>query len=95
MLSLKRSKEVGVDKFITACSVPNHTPVGGPRYEGFKILCDNTAPSALYEYGHSFTGPRCHPGTRIAVQDYIFKWLDDPEGQIAMWMNGPLVSESL
>ncbi|KAF5327736.1 hypothetical protein D9619_005146 [Psilocybe cf. subviscida] len=57
---------------------------------GFKLLCDNTAPSARYGSGESFTGPQCHPGTRIAVQDYIFKWLDDPDGQIAMWMNGPV-----
>ncbi|KAF5313182.1 hypothetical protein D9619_003287 [Psilocybe cf. subviscida] len=57
---------------------------------GFKLLCDNTAPSARYGSGQSFAGPQCHPGTRIAVQDYIFRWLDDEHGQIAMWMNGPV-----
>ncbi|KAF5327559.1 hypothetical protein D9619_004829 [Psilocybe cf. subviscida] len=57
---------------------------------GFKLICENTSPSARYGSGESFAGPQCHPGTRIAVQDYIFKWLDDPDGQIAMWMNGPV-----
>ncbi|KAF5326809.1 hypothetical protein D9619_005121 [Psilocybe cf. subviscida] len=61
-----------------------------PTFQGFKLLCDNTSPSAQYGSGESFADPRCHPGTRIAVQDYIFKWLDDPDGQIAMWMNGPV-----
>ncbi|KAF5326812.1 hypothetical protein D9619_005124 [Psilocybe cf. subviscida] len=58
--------------------------------QGFKLLCKNASPAARYGSGESFTGPRCHPGTRVAVQDYIFKWLDDENGQIAMWMHGPV-----
>lgn len=60
------------------------------RCKGFKILCENAAPSARYGFGHSFKGPQCHPGTRIALQDYIFRWLDDLNGEIAMWVNGPV-----
>ncbi|KAF5327430.1 hypothetical protein D9619_005113 [Psilocybe cf. subviscida] len=56
---------------------------------GFDILCQNTTPAALYGSSTSAKNPGCLPGTRLNVQGHIFKWLDNPEGEVAMWMYGP------
>lgn len=61
----------------------------GVTHKGFDILCQNATPAALH--GSSTTGndPGCLYETRGEVQDHIFKWLDDLEGPLAMWMYGP------
>ncbi|KAF5317795.1 hypothetical protein D9619_012659 [Psilocybe cf. subviscida] len=58
---------------------------------GFDILCQNATPAALYGSNSYDTAkdPGCLHGTRLGIQDHIFKWLNSPEGEIAMWMYGP------
>ncbi|KAF5327433.1 hypothetical protein D9619_005110 [Psilocybe cf. subviscida] len=56
---------------------------------GFDILCQNTTPAALYGSSASAKGDGCLHGARLDVQDYIFKWLDNPESEAVMWMHGP------
>ncbi|KAF5327737.1 hypothetical protein D9619_005147 [Psilocybe cf. subviscida] len=57
---------------------------------GFEILCHHTTPAALYGYGESHQEPGCSPGTRIRIQNFIFKWLNDPGRSQTLWMHGPV-----
>ncbi|KAF5322635.1 hypothetical protein D9619_000213 [Psilocybe cf. subviscida] len=59
-------------------------------YEGIKILLQHVAKGAMHNSGERFDAPTCHPETRIALQDDVVGWVDEPPGgQLVTWMYGP------
>ncbi|KAJ3503333.1 hypothetical protein NMY22_g18285 [Coprinellus aureogranulatus] len=59
----------------------------------FDLLKDNCAFGALYNSRERCDAPKCHPETRIAVQNEIFSWIShgDRDGQPkqVLWLSGP------
>ncbi|KDR79938.1 hypothetical protein GALMADRAFT_1170378 [Galerina marginata CBS 339.88] len=56
-------------------------------------LQEAAAPAAFHDSGDRRDPPRCHPNTRVAVQEKIMNWILglDPETRNAliMWLHGP------
>ena len=50
-----------------------------------------TATGAAHNSGERCDAPKCHPETRVAVQEDIFSWIDDggAEPRRIMWVTGP------
>lgn len=56
-------------------------------------LCDNSALGALHNSSERCDAPKCHPETRVAVQEEILSWIthgerDDLPKKV-LWMSGP------
>ncbi|KAF5322379.1 hypothetical protein D9619_000204 [Psilocybe cf. subviscida] len=61
-----------------------------PPLKGIKILLQHVAKGAMHNSGERFDAPTCHPETRIALQDDVSGWVDEPPGgQLVTWMYGP------
>ncbi|KAF5358004.1 hypothetical protein D9756_001280 [Leucocoprinus leucothites] len=55
-----------------------------------EILHPHTMPDAAVDSSARNPPPKCHPGTRIRIRDYLEYWLDDPYRQHDMtWIYGP------
>jgi len=55
-----------------------------------KILHQRVATGAMHNSGERFDPPKCHPGTRTALQDDVSRWVDEPPGgQLVTWLFGP------
>ena len=55
-----------------------------------KILREKVATGAMHNSGERFDPPKCHPGTRTALQDDVSRWVDEPPGgQLVTWLFGP------
>ncbi|KAF5321556.1 hypothetical protein D9619_000202 [Psilocybe cf. subviscida] len=58
--------------------------------KGIKLLLKRVAKGAMHNSGQRFYAPTCHPETRIALQDDVVGWVDEPPGgQLVTWMYGP------
>ncbi|KAF8190447.1 hypothetical protein BJ912DRAFT_965138 [Pholiota molesta] len=57
--------------------------------EELALLRSKVSVGALHNSGERHDAPRCHPGTRVGIQDDIMKWLDDVDDpQLVLWMHG-------
>jgi len=57
---------------------------------GQKLLAEAASPNASHNSGHLFDPPKCHPNTRVAVQNKIKNWIqwkEDIDSPI-MWLYG-------
>ncbi|TEB25666.1 hypothetical protein FA13DRAFT_1602760, partial [Coprinellus micaceus] len=56
-------------------------------------LTNRSAIGAMHNSRQRGEAPKCHPNTRVAVQEYIFGWITDGEGdeepKQIMWLTGP------
>ncbi|KAF5322636.1 hypothetical protein D9619_000212 [Psilocybe cf. subviscida] len=58
--------------------------------EGMNILLQHVAKGAMHNSVERFDAPTCHPETRIALQDDVVGWVNEPPGdQLVTWMYGP------
>ncbi|KAF5321295.1 hypothetical protein D9619_000196 [Psilocybe cf. subviscida] len=58
--------------------------------QGTEILLMHVARGAMHNSGERFDAPTCHPQTRMALQDDVVGWVDEPPGgQLVTWMYGP------
>ncbi|KAF9477298.1 hypothetical protein BDN70DRAFT_995040 [Pholiota conissans] len=61
------------------------------RAEAFRRLEENVCPAAFHNSAQRVDPPRCHPGTRIKIQQDIYDWVmmdaRDREAWI-LWLNG-------
>lgn len=57
--------------------------------QGFDLLCRNATAAAWYGSSALTEDHGCLYGTRLDVRDHIFKWFNNPESEVAMWMYGP------
>lgn len=57
---------------------------------GFERLEAAAAPGAFHNSGERFDPPRCHPNTRVAVQEKLLRWIFGTEesNAIIMWLRG-------
>ncbi|KAJ7097445.1 hypothetical protein C8R44DRAFT_370182 [Mycena epipterygia] len=55
--------------------------------EGIKILRGHISGDALHNSEQRYPPPKCHPDTRIAVQNILLSWMD--VGPPLMWLYGP------
>ncbi|KAF8187523.1 hypothetical protein BJ912DRAFT_1059862 [Pholiota molesta] len=53
------------------------------------LLRSKISVAALHNSGERYDAPRCHPGTRVAIQNDIMEWLDDVDDpELVLWMYG-------
>ncbi|KAF8187512.1 hypothetical protein BJ912DRAFT_424557 [Pholiota molesta] len=53
------------------------------------LLRSKVSVAALHNSDERYDAPRCHPGTRVGIQDEIMKWLDDiDDPHLVFWMYG-------
>ncbi|RXW15965.1 hypothetical protein EST38_g9896 [Candolleomyces aberdarensis] len=72
-------------KFITNISSPSGV---GP----LKELESHIAPEALNDSAERFDAPKCHPETRVAVQDDLYSWIEHGDAanpNNMKWVTGP------
>ena len=57
---------------------------------GMDLLHNSIAPGAFHNSAERYDPPKCHPATRIAVLDYIMKWINDLDKLcFFLWLYGP------
>ncbi|KAJ2929880.1 hypothetical protein H1R20_g7200, partial [Candolleomyces eurysporus] len=59
-----------------------------------KELASRTAPGAIHDSAERCDAPKCQPETRVAVQDDLYSWIVDDEGESEhprkiKWVTGP------
>jgi hypothetical protein len=55
---------------------------------GQRLLAQAVSPNACHNSGHDFNPPKCHPNTRVAVQNKIKNWIQRKEDSPIMWLYG-------
>ncbi|KAJ2929275.1 hypothetical protein H1R20_g7810, partial [Candolleomyces eurysporus] len=79
------------DVSVNELKVINVSPsVGDPLSD----LASHIAPGALHDSAERCDAPKCHPETRVAVQDEIYSWIvhrdPDPAQKVKIqWVTGP------
>ncbi|KAJ2927077.1 hypothetical protein H1R20_g10006, partial [Candolleomyces eurysporus] len=66
---------------------------GGSRAAALQNLRDHISAGAMHDSAERCDAPKCHPETRVAVQDEVTSWIlhGDGDGQPKkiLWMTGP------
>ncbi|KAJ3524557.1 hypothetical protein NMY22_g10950 [Coprinellus aureogranulatus] len=61
--------------------------------KSFDLLCENVAAEAVHNAGERCDAPKCHPETRVAVQEEILSWIScghhDSQPKKILWLTGP------
>ncbi|KAF7328903.1 putative nwd2 protein [Mycena venus] len=79
------SRSFHAPTFITTETLNNHHAEAG-----INILHRAVALEALYDSADSFPQPRCHPETRTAMLDILYKWAVQPDSARPIhWLYGP------
>ncbi|RXW12955.1 hypothetical protein EST38_g12899 [Candolleomyces aberdarensis] len=80
---------------LTVISPSPQAPIGDPLNGPIPDLASQIAIGALHDSAERCDAPKCHPETRVAVQDEIYSWIvhGDPDPAQKMvkikWVTGP------
>ncbi|RXW14352.1 hypothetical protein EST38_g11501 [Candolleomyces aberdarensis] len=88
----KNARNVNIEG-ITNVSANNYNHYGESSQTSIEKLQKHIAAGALHNSAERCDAPKCHPETRVAVQDELVSWIrhgdnDDNPKQI-MWVTGP------
>ncbi|RXW18846.1 hypothetical protein EST38_g7015 [Candolleomyces aberdarensis] len=82
-----RAQDFRIDKFVV-----NEHPTANP----LEKLEARIAPGAIHDSAERCDAPKCHPDTRVAVQDDLYSWIVDGDGdgesdqpKKIKWVTGP------
>ncbi|KAF8817188.1 hypothetical protein BYT27DRAFT_6948895 [Phlegmacium glaucopus] len=68
--------------------IHHHNYLGGRK--GIDLLYSSIAPGAFHNSAERYDPPKCHPATRVAVLEYIMKWINDLNRLcLFLWLYGP------
>ncbi|KAJ2924496.1 hypothetical protein H1R20_g12604, partial [Candolleomyces eurysporus] len=81
-----RAQDIHIDKFQV---IDGHT-IGNP----LEKLETRIAAGAIHDSAERCDAPKCHPETRVAVQDDLYSWIVDDDGEVEQpkkikWVTGP------
>lgn len=69
--------------------IHHHNYFNGPK-AGMDLLHSSIAPGAFHNSAERYDPPKCHPATRIAVLDYIMRWINELDKLcFFLWLYGP------
>ncbi|KAI3612745.1 nwd2 [Moniliophthora roreri] len=75
---------------ITTTTIYNGT-VGTSTGYGLQILAHNVASNALHDAEQGHPPPKCHPGTRVRILEFMSNWImDGSKAKRVYWLNGPV-----
>ncbi|KAJ7074698.1 hypothetical protein C8F01DRAFT_33424 [Mycena amicta] len=83
---LAPEKEFDAGEFLSPADV---TPIAHAFRSGFQLLQRYINGDALYNSEQRFPPPKCHPQTRIAVQEALQSWAVSQDGPNVLWLHGP------
>ncbi|KAJ2923028.1 hypothetical protein H1R20_g14066, partial [Candolleomyces eurysporus] len=73
--------------------VTNHVTNVNPSADPLSKLEARVAAGAIHDSAERCDAPKCHPETRVAVQNNLYRWIVDGDGESQpkkmVWMTGP------
>ncbi|KAJ2929863.1 hypothetical protein H1R20_g7229, partial [Candolleomyces eurysporus] len=86
---------VTIEGDVTTINAKNyiHHTAGSSSNNSIEKLRDHIAAGAMHDSAERCDAPKCHPETRVAVQDEIVSWIlhgdDAEEPKKVLWVTGP------